>query len=147
MFLLFYRKRDRDDQLGQVDEIVQLCKTQKYAHRVQFVDGCVTTLRKYLPVREGGFEWAESVNVHHGGEIPNEGDYILYTGLPDLTLHLHLITYLNLVHCDIKPHNILINEAGHVKVADFGIARAVSAQTMNAQAVGSVHYISPEARR
>ena len=101
VFLLFYRKRDRDDQLGQVDEIVQLCKTQKYAHRVQFVDGCVTTLRKYLPVREGGFEWAESVNVHHGGEIPNEGDYILYTGLPDLTLHLHLITYLNLVHCDI----------------------------------------------
>lgn len=99
-FLLVYKKRESDDQLV-VDEIVQLYKTHKYSHRVQFVDGCVTTLRKYLPVREGGFEWDESVNVHHSSEIPDERDYILYTGLPDLTLHLHLISYLNLVHCEI----------------------------------------------
>lgn len=52
----------------------------------------------------------------------------------------------NLVHCDIKPHNILINEAGHVKVADFGIARATSSSTITytGSVVGSVHYFSPE---
>ena len=39
---------------------------------------------------------------------------------------------------------MIISRDGKVKVADFGIARAVSTQTMNATAVGSVHYISPE---
>ena len=52
----------------------------------------------------------------------------------------------HLVHCDIKPHNILINEKGHVKVADFGIARATSSSTITytGSIVGSVHYFSPE---
>lgn len=42
---------------------------------------------------------------------------------------------------------MIISRDGKVKVADFGIARAVSTQTMNATAVGSVHYISPEQAR
>ncbi|MDY3740842.1 MAG: Stk1 family PASTA domain-containing Ser/Thr kinase [Selenomonadaceae bacterium] len=52
----------------------------------------------------------------------------------------------NLIHCDIKPHNILVMKDGHVKVADFGIARAVTSSTMTygADVVGSVHYFSPE---
>lgn len=50
----------------------------------------------------------------------------------------------HIIHRDIKPQNMIINRDGKVKVADFGIARAVSSQTMNALAVGSVHYISPE---
>ena len=52
----------------------------------------------------------------------------------------------NLVHCDIKPHNILMMPDGHIKVADFGIARAVTASTMtySGSVIGSVHYFSPE---
>ena len=51
----------------------------------------------------------------------------------------------HIIHRDIKPQNMLISMDGKVKVADFGIARAVSSQTMNAATVvGSVHYISPE---
>lgn len=54
----------------------------------------------------------------------------------------------HIIHRDIKPQNMLISMDGKVKVADFGIARAVSSQTMNAAAVvGSVHYISPEQAR
>ena len=50
----------------------------------------------------------------------------------------------HIIHRDIKPQNIIISRDGKVKVADFGIARAVSAQTAGALAVGSVHYIAPE---
>ena len=52
----------------------------------------------------------------------------------------------NLVHCDIKPHNILMMADGHAKVADFGIARAVTEPTMtySGNVIGSVHYFSPE---
>lgn len=51
-----------------------------------------------------------------------------------------------IVHCDIKPHNILLTETGKVKVTDFGIARAInSATVIDKRAVlGSVHYLSPE---
>jgi len=50
----------------------------------------------------------------------------------------------HIIHRDIKPQNIIISKEGKVKVTDFGIARAVSANTVSSNAMGSVHYISPE---
>jgi len=49
-----------------------------------------------------------------------------------------------IVHRDIKPQNIMIAMDGAVKVADFGIAHLENANAPEENAVGSVHYISPE---
>ncbi|MBQ5474068.1 MAG: Stk1 family PASTA domain-containing Ser/Thr kinase, partial [Lachnospiraceae bacterium] len=53
----------------------------------------------------------------------------------------------HIIHRDIKPQNIIISREGKVKVTDFGIARAASSNTINSNAMGSVHYISPEQAR
>ncbi|MBO6119463.1 MAG: Stk1 family PASTA domain-containing Ser/Thr kinase [Lachnospiraceae bacterium] len=49
-----------------------------------------------------------------------------------------------IIHRDIKPQNIVINENGVVKITDFGIARAITSTTKNISVIGTVHYISPE---
>lgn len=53
----------------------------------------------------------------------------------------------HIIHRDMKPQNMLVDENGHVKVADFGIARMTDAKTMtiaDGNVMGSVHYFSPE---
>ncbi len=53
----------------------------------------------------------------------------------------------HIVHRDIKPQNIIISREGKVKVTDFGIAKAATSNTITSNAMGSVHYISPEQAR
>lgn len=52
-----------------------------------------------------------------------------------------------IIHRDIKPQNILISRDGMAKVTDFGIAKAATSNTITSNAMGSVHYISPEQAR
>lgn len=53
----------------------------------------------------------------------------------------------HIIHRDIKPQNIIISRDGKVKVTDFGIAKAATSNTLTSNAMGSVHYLSPEQAR
>ncbi len=86
--------------------------------------------------------------------------YMQKKGLPlNWREALHFITQImkalshahsrGIIHRDIKPQNIMVLRDGSVKVTDFGIARVTSAAqtTLTQEALGSVHYISPEQAR
>ena len=81
--------------------------------------------------------------IKEEGSLPVAAALHIAKEIADALHHAHTN---NLVHCDIKPHNILLTADGHAKVADFGIARAVTESTMtySGNVVGSVHYFSPE---
>lgn len=81
--------------------------------------------------------------VQRDGRIPVDEALRIAKEIACALRHAHAN---NLVHCDIKPHNILIMPDGRIKVADFGISRAVTSSTLtyNGTVIGSVHYFSPE---
>ena len=94
---------------------------------MEFVEGI--TLKEYIK-RKGKLSYKEAlsiaIQVSRGIEAAHEK---------------------NIVHRDIKPQNIIISNDGKVKVTDFGIARASTSNTIHSEAMGSVHYVSPEQAR
>ncbi len=92
---------------------------------MELIDGI--TLKQYME-KKGVLNWRET--LHFSIQIAKALEHAHSRGI---------------IHRDIKPHNIMILKNGSVKVADFGIARVISAQsTLTREALGSVHYISPE---
>nr|WP_064093754.1 Stk1 family PASTA domain-containing Ser/Thr kinase [Rossellomorea aquimaris] len=69
--------------------------------------------------------------------------------MKQLTFALSHAHQNHIVHRDIKPHNILVDEHENVKITDFGIAMALTATsiTQTNSVLGSVHYLSPEQAR
>lgn len=68
-------------------------------------------------------------------------------GICDALDHSHM---KNMVHRDIKPANVMVTDDGHVKLMDFGIARAMdtsATMTQTAAVVGTAQYFSPEQAR
>ena len=92
---------------------------------MELIDGI--SLKQYME-KKGSLNWKET--LHFAMQIA--------TGLE----HAHS---RGIVHRDIKPHNVMVLKNGSVKVMDFGIARVMSkSNTLTKEALGSVHYISPE---
>jgi len=100
-----------------------------YYFVMEYVEGY--TLKQYIS-RHGALEWREACNIT--------------IGICNAIEQAHKN---NIVHRDIKPHNIMLNLDGVVKVTDFGIAKAVSSSTIvrGGSIIGSVHYFSPEQAR
>ncbi len=96
---------------------------------MEYVDGI--TLKQYLN-QKGHLDYLEAI------------DFIILIAEALSCAHENKI-----IHRDIKPHNILLTKDNIPKVADFGIARAITSSTvtMTNQTMGSVHYISPEQAR
>ena len=97
---------------------------------MELVDGL--TLKQYMKKRGTPLNWREALHF--------------ITQIIRALGHAHS---RGIIHRDIKPQNILVLRDGSAKVADFGIARLASAAqaTLTQEALGSVHYISPEQAR
>lgn len=92
---------------------------------MELIDGI--TLKQYMEQKQV-LNWREA--LHFATQIAKALEHAHSRGI---------------IHRDIKPHNIMVLKDGSVKVADFGIAQMASAQsTLTREALGSVHYISPE---
>ncbi len=97
---------------------------------MELIDGI--TLKQYMQRKNGSLNWREA--LYFTAQIVRALGHAHGRGI---------------IHRDIKPQNIMVLRDGSVKVADFGIARIMSATqaTLTQEALGSVHYISPEQAR
>jgi eukaryotic-like serine/threonine-protein kinase len=100
-------------------------------------DGPVLYLAmEYLPGRT-----LRDVLVQRGALTPREAVSVMEPVLGALAAAHRA----GIVHRDVKPENVILTDDGRIKVADFGLARAVTApMTGNGQLIGTVAYLAPE---
>lgn len=91
-----------------------------------------------------GYDLKEFIRLHH--PIPYKKSISIMKQILDAVEYAH---NHNIIHRDLKPQNILIDHDENVKITDFGIAVALSENsiTQTNSLLGSVHYISPEQAR
>lgn len=85
--------------------------------------------------------------IKNRGKLTNEEAVKIGVKISEALFYAHST---KLIHRDIKPQNVLLNEKGALKVADFGIARIQDQGTVTlggSNILGSVHYLSPEQAR
>ena len=112
-----------------------------YFIAMEFVDGC--DLRSLIQPTE-----------HVGIQLPLEVALDIGYRILDALRYAHDCTDvagkpLGIIHRDISPHNVLISRDGHSKLADFGVARAVSSDrhTQPGAVLGKFSYMAPEQAR
>ena len=111
---------------------------------VQVYSTAITNSTKYIIM-----EYVEGItlkkHIDHRGALPERE--VLYYATQILSA-LDYIHSKNIVHCDIKPQNIILLQSGSIKVADFGIARLDAMLDKSKEksdvALGTVYYVSPE---
>ncbi len=84
--------------------------------------------------------------IQEKGKLSAEETVYYSTQIAEALEHAHKN---NIIHRDIKPHNIMVTKDNRIKVTDFGIARAATSSTLTttSSVIGSVHYFSPEQAR
>ena len=99
-------------------------------------DGTYYIAMEYLPGRS-----LKAVIREHGALAPSDAIDIVV----QILLALRFAHRRGIIHRDIKPHNVILDEEGRAKVTDFGIARAgASDMTMTGSIMGTAQYLSPE---
>jgi eukaryotic-like serine/threonine-protein kinase len=99
-------------------------------------DGTYYIAMEYLPGRS-----LKAVVREHGPLSPSDATDIIV----QILLAVRFAHRRGIIHRDIKPHNVILDEEGRAKVTDFGIARAgASDMTMTGSIMGTAQYLSPE---
>ena len=109
------------------DNIIRLHETLKTKNHICFImDYCCEDLNKYIK-KNGRLSEKQTKNF-----------------ITQISCGLYFLNKLNLIHRDLKPHNILISDSGTIKIADFGFVKEYDTNIMMDTLCGSPIYMAPE---
>jgi serine/threonine-protein kinase ULK/ATG1 len=109
------------------ENIVRLHETIKTKNHICLImDYCYEDLNRYMK-RNGRLSEKQTKNF-----------------VTQISCGLYFLNKMNLIHRDIKPHNILISKSGNVKIADFGFIKEYDESNMLDTLCGSPIYMAPE---
>ena len=98
---------------------------------------CVYLVLEYIP--GGDLGWL--IYKHDNHRLPEEEARFYAAEIIIALQHLHSVGYM---HRDVKPENVLLDKDGHIKLGDFGFAKAVDSKGRCYTNLGTPHYLAPE---